>query len=335
MIRGAAALALCAALGAAEAAADGLSFFRIGNGDTVGAYYPVGGLVAMAVSNPPGSAPCAEGGPCGVPGLVASALASAGSVENLIAVSGKVLESSFAQANTARDAFTARGAFAGRAPMDDLRLIANLYPERVHIVVPAGSPAHSVADLAGARIAVGQPGSGTRGDAMRLLHLAGITEDNADLRGMGADAAAQALAAGEIDALIYVAGAPAPVIADLAARHPVRLIPVEGDLARAFATAEPLFTPLDFPAGIYPGSDAPVPSLSVPAQWITRAEFPDRLIYALTRVLWNDNTMRQLAPSDLGRQLQRGYALESLEIPLHPGAERYYREAGLLGQDAP
>lgn len=326
MIRGLA-LALILAL---PAAAEDLSFFRIGNGETSGSYYPIGGLIASAISNPPGSVACAAGGPCGVPGLLASAIASPGSVENLRAIAEGRMESGFAQADLVRAAWQGSAPFED-APVEDLRLIANLYPEYLHIVTRADSGIARLADLDGRKVALGHHGSGTRRNATRLLDMAGVEISDADLS--DTDSAAQALAAGQIDALFFMGGAPAPVITALAGRSDIALIPVDAELAGRLAKADDLLSPASLGARMYPGLDSGVETISVPAQWVTRADLPEDVIYSITRVLWNDNTMRILAFGHAsGRQVRRDYATVSTEIPFHPGAARYYREAGLIDE---
>jgi uncharacterized protein len=119
--------------------AQDIKFFRIGTGGTAGTYYPVGGLIANAISNAPGSRPCDQGGSCGVPGLVATAVASNGSVANVNGIAGGALESGFSQSDVAYWAYTGTGVFEGKPKVTGLRLIANLYPESIHLVARKGS----------------------------------------------------------------------------------------------------------------------------------------------------------------------------------------------------
>src|SRR5881227_2812589 len=122
-------------------------FFRIGTGGTAGTYYPVGGMIANAVSQP-GK-------------IVVTAQASNGSVANVNGIAGGAMESGFSQADVATWAQTGTGLFEGKPSVPGLRLIANLYPESVHVVVRKGSAIKSVADLKGKRVALDEPGSGT------------------------------------------------------------------------------------------------------------------------------------------------------------------------------
>ena len=122
------------------AQAQDLHFFRIGTGTTGGTYFPIGGEIADAISNPPGSRPCESGGSCGVPGLIAIAQATEGSLANIEALRNSGLEAALAQADVAYAAYTATGVYKGQPPFTKLCAIANLYGEAVHLVVRADSP---------------------------------------------------------------------------------------------------------------------------------------------------------------------------------------------------
>ena len=161
-------VALALGLAASAAGAQDMSFFRI----------PIGGLLANAISNPPGSRPCDQGGSCGVPGLIASALSANGSVANINAIAGGTLESGFSQSDVATWAYSGTGIWEGKPAVEKLRTIANLYPESIHLVASADSGITSVADLKGKRVSMDEPGSGTLVDAKIILGGYGITEDD-------------------------------------------------------------------------------------------------------------------------------------------------------------
>src|SRR5688500_14058683 len=127
--KAAAMIALAGGLAAGLATAQEIKFFRIGTGGTAGTYFPIGGLLANAISNPPGSRACEEGGSCGVPGLVATAVASNGSVANINAIGAGTLESGFSQSDVAYWAHTGTGVFETQGAVEKVRAIANLYPE--------------------------------------------------------------------------------------------------------------------------------------------------------------------------------------------------------------
>src|SRR5271169_5518440 len=123
-----------ATLSGLPATAQDITFFRIGTGGTAGTYFPIGGLIANAISNPPGSRICADGGSCGVPGLVAIAVASNGSIDNVDSIAGGSIQSGFVQSDVAYWAFNGSGIYEGRPKVAVLRAIASLYPQSFHLV---------------------------------------------------------------------------------------------------------------------------------------------------------------------------------------------------------
>jgi TRAP transporter TAXI family solute receptor len=321
-----------AGLGAGAVAAQEMKFFRIGTGGTAGTYFPIGGLIANAISNPPGSRPCEEGGSCGVPGLVATALASNGSVANINGIGGGSLESGFSQSDVAYWAYTGTGVFEDQGKVESLRAIANLYPESIHLVVSADAGIETVEDLRGKRVSLDEPGSGTLVDARIILEAYGLSEEDVEAEYLKPDHAGDRMRDGAMDAFFFVGGYPAGAIAELAATgQGIMLVPIDDEAAQSVLEKYEFFTEDTIPGGTYQGIDEDVQTLSVGAQWITSAEQPEQLIYGITEALWNDSTRELLDNGHAkGKLIQAETALEGVGIPLHPGAERYYREAGLL-----
>ncbi|MBV0912193.1 TAXI family TRAP transporter solute-binding subunit [Anianabacter salinae] len=332
MFKGILSIALAVGTFAATgASAQEPQFFRIGTGGTAGTYYPIGGLIANTISAPPGSRACDEGGSCGVPGLIASALSSNGSVANVNAIAGGSLESGFAQSDVATWAQTGTGIWEDREAVESLRAIASLYPETIHIVASADSGIESVADLAGKRVSLDEPGSGTLVDARIILDAYGLTEDDIEAAYLKPDQAADRMRDGAMDAFFFVGGFPAGAIAELASQEDITLVPITGAEAEGVLSEYTFFAENLVPAGTYEGMDADVTTLSVGAQWITSADRPEDLIYEITKAMWNDSTRRLLdAGHQKGKDITVETALDGIGIPLHAGAERFYREQGMI-----
>ncbi len=327
-IAGIAAATLIALAGAASA--QNMAFFRIGTGGTAGTYYPIGGLLANAISAPPGSRACEDGGACGVPGLVASAVASNGSVANVNAIMGGALESGFAQGDVAAWAYTGTGIWEGQPKAEKLRAIANLYPESIHLVATQASGIKSVADLRGKRVSLDEPGSGTLVDAQLILAAAGLAEGDVKPEYLKPDQAADRMKDGAMDAFFFVGGYPAGAIAELASQQDVVIVPIEGEVADKVLENK-FFATDTIPAGTYDNQEADVTTIAVGAQWLTSADQPEELIYNITKAVWNDATRKQLdAGHAKGKMIVKENATAGLGLPLHPGAERFYREAGLI-----
>jgi len=315
---------------AGSVVAQDLNFFTIGTGGTGATYYPLGGVIANAVSNPPGSRPCDEGGSCGVPGLIAVAQSSRGSVNNVNGINSGLFGSGFSQSDVAYWAYTGTGVFEGQDAMTGLRAIAALYPEHIHLVASADSGIESVADLRGKRVSLDEPGSGTFVDSLIILTAYGLTTDDVEVDYLKPGPASDAIRNGQLDAFFIVAGYPTGAVVELASSADVTLVPIAGDEASEIVEDYGFFSVDAIPAGTYEDIGE-TSTLAVGAQWITSIDQDEELIYQITQALWNDKTRRLLDVGHAkGASVTPDTALDGIGIPLHPGAERFYREAGLL-----
>jgi len=307
-----------------------ITFFRILTGGTVGTYFPIGGLIANAISNPPGSRPCDDGGSCGVPGLVATSVASNGSVANAAAIGAGSAQSGFVQSDVAFWAYNGTGIYQGRPKIDVLRAIANLYPESFQLVVRKGLGIKSVADLKGKRVSLDEPGSGTLVDARLILAAWGLSEKDLVAQYLPAQQVADKLKDGAIDAFFNVSGWPQSAIADLALTVGIDLVPIAGPEADKLLQQYSFFSADEIPDDAYKGVSG-VKTVSVHALWVTSSKQPEDLIYKVTAALWNPNTRKLLDSGHAkGRVIRLETATVGLGIPLHAGAEKFYKEKGLL-----
>ncbi|KGF70110.1 immunogenic protein [Hoeflea sp. BAL378] len=332
LARAAQAAAVGAALivGASGLQAQEMNFFSIGTGGTGGTYFPLGGAIANAISNPPGSRACDEGGSCGVPGLVAIAQSSRGSVANVNGIKSGILSSGFSQSDVAYWAYSGTGTFEGQEPMQELRAIAALYPEHIHLVASKESGITSVADLKGKRVSLDEPGSGTYVDAQLILKAFGLTEEDITVENLKPGPASDAIRNGQLDALFFVGGYPTGTLVELASSAEVVLVPISGPEVDAMIEEYSFFSKDPIPDGVYQGV-AGAETVAVGAQWLTSANQKDDLIYEITKALWNDSTRALLdAGHAKGKTVTKETALDGIGIPLHPGAEKFYREAGLI-----
>jgi len=307
------------------------TFFRIGTGGVNGTYYPIGGIIANAISSPPGSRACNDGGSCGVQNLIAIAVSSDGSVSNVRNIQAGVLDSGFAQADVAYNAYNATGAFAQYAPMDKLRVIASLYAERTQIVARTDSGIAGVPDLAGQRVSLDEPGSGTLILARDLLAAYGLRESAVIAEYMKPGPAASKMLRGELDAFFIVAGVPTIAVSDLVEHNMAAVVPIDGPPLADLLQQHPFLARAPIPAGTYPGQEVDIPTFGVVAQWVTSADLPDALIQEICLALWNEATGRLLKGGHpTGAQIRLEQALDGVAIPLHPGAEACYRELELI-----
>jgi TRAP transporter TAXI family solute receptor len=292
-------------------------FFRIGTGGTAGTYYPVGGMIANAVSQP-GK-------------IVATAQATNGSVANVNGVAGGALESGFSQSDVATWAYTGTGVYEGKPKVTDLRMIANLYPESIHLVVKKGSGIKSVSDLKGKRVALDEPGSGTLVNARIVLAAYGVKESDIKPEYIKPNQAGDKLKDGALDAFFFVGGAPAGAIAELASSGTgIELVSLAGPQADALRKANPYLAVDTIAAGTY--KDVPaVQTMAMGAQWVTSAKADTETVYQITKALFGKAAQDTLAAGHAkGKFITKENAVKGVGIPFHPGAEKFYKEAGLL-----
>lgn len=320
--------------GAGSSNAQEAQFFRIAAAATSGTFFEIGGVIASAISKPAGSPPCGQGGSCGVPGLVAVAQATQGSVENLRMIASGQIESGIAQSDIVSWAYAGTGIFAADGPTKRLRAIASLFPESIQIVVRATSSIQTLADLRGRRISLGQTESGTLADARIVLAASGLAETDLMAEYLRPGVAVANVADGTLDGFFLIGGVPVPAIRELASTTPIRLIPIDDAVYSKMTESPSSYRRSVIPAETYSGVSMETPSIGFDAIWVTSADASEDLIYAITKALWNEATRRLLeAHNPIGKQVRLENALEGISVPLHPGAKRFYREAGLAVEE--
>lgn len=314
-------------LAGASVQAQDMKFWRIGTGGAGGTYFPIGGLIANAISNPPGSRPCDKGGSCGVPGLVAIAVSTNASVANVNAIDAGQLDAGLAGAQSVTQGYNGEGKFVGNK-RSKIRVIANLYPEDMHLVLPKGTKLNSLKDLNGKRVGVAAAGSGTQVSVKMILKHYGIKADEQEL---GLAQSTQRLADGQLDAFFYAGGTPFAALIQLGSTKGFELYRFSEAEQKEINKIIPYYVDSLIPAGTYENITYDVPTLAVNGQLITSVDQPTELIYEITKALWNKNTRKLLDKGHAkGKVIRLETALKGVLIPVHPGAEKYYKEVGLI-----
>jgi len=309
------------------AEAQEMKFWRIGTGGAGGTYYPIGGLIANAISNPPGSRPCDKGGSCGVEGLVAIAVSTNASVANVNAIDAGQLDAGLAGAQSVTQGYNGEGKFEGNAKKN-IRIIANLYPEDMHLVTPKGVTLSGLTDLNGKKVGVAAAGSGTQVSVRMTLKEYGVKCEENEL---GLGQSTQRLADGQLDAFFYAGGTPFAALIQLGSTKGFELYKFTAEDQKRINKIIPYYVESLIPAGTYENITYDVPTVAVNGQLITGANQPDDLIYDITKALWNKNTRKLLDKGhSKGKAIQLETALKGVLIPVHPGAEKFYKEAGLI-----
>ncbi len=313
------------------------TFLRIATGGVAGVYFPLGSLIARAVAESGGAPDCPAPlpQPCGVPGLLAVAQSSNGSVANVQAIQAGAVEAALVQSDIAYWAYSGSGVFAGKLPATQLSFLARLYPEAVHVVVRRGAGIRNIADLAGRRVSLDEPGSGTLAMARALLAAHGLSEARVQAEYIKPELAGPRLMAGELDAFLFVGGWPLRDVAQLAAEGRITLLPITGAAAADLLARNRFLSRTTIPAGVYPGQDA-VETVTVTAQLLARADLPENLVEAALRQLWSQRGQDLVrAGHPRGVDLSLALALEGRAIPLHAGAARFYKAAGMAESARP
>ncbi len=314
------------ALGSAAQAQE-MKFWRIGTGGAGGTYYPIGGLIANAISNPPGSRPCDKGGSCGVEGLVAIAVSTNASVANVNAIDAGQLDAGLAGAQSVAQGYNGEGKFEGN-PKKNIRMVANLYPEDMHLVTPKGVTLSSLNDLNGKKVGVAAAGSGTQVSVRMILKKWGIKAEEHEL---GLGQSTQRLADGQLDAFFYAGGTPFAALIQLGSTKGFELYKFSAEDQKTINGIIPYYIESMIPAGTYESISYDVPTVAVSGQLITGKDQPDDLIYQITKALWNKNTRKLLDKGHAkGKVITLENATKGVLIPYHPGAEKYYKEVGAI-----
>jgi len=296
-------------------------FFAIATGGTGGTYYPLGGILAQALTEK-------------VPDVVVTAQAAQASVANCNLIRDKQIESAFVQSNVAYNAYAGVDAFKDK-PVKNIRGIASLYPETIQIVARADSGIKSMKDIKGKRLVPGDRGSGTEVDTLNVLSVYKLTyKDFAGVDWLSFSGAAQRLQDKQADVTFTTAGWPTAAIQELAIAAPINLVPIEEAKIKELTKKFPFYSRIVIPKGTYKGQEKDAPTITTMAQWVVGAEVPDEVVYELTKALWENGAAKMAQAHAKGKDVQMKTALSGMAIPLHPGAEKYYKEKGLIKDTA-
>jgi TRAP transporter TAXI family solute receptor len=249
---------------------------------------------------------------------------TAGSVENVRLVSSKGADYALVQSNVAALAAAGEGPFAQGGAVTSLRALGSLFPEPVHIVVSAASPIRTVGELRGKRVAIGEPDSGTRADALAILAVHGVAvKDLGEVREEGLEAAAGRLRAGRIDAFFATVGAPTRELQRLATRRPIRLLSLDPVAVERLVTQHPGLVRLSLPANTYPGQKEDVTTIAATAVLVTHSDVPESEASVVLRVVF-ENADYLAAGSGQGAKISKRNGLRGITIAMHPAASRYF-----------
>jgi hypothetical protein len=308
------------ALAGGAASAQDQTFIAIGTGGVTGVYYPTGGAICRLVNRDRSE----HGIRCGVE-------STGGSIFNINAIRGGELEFGVAQSDWQFHAFRGTSQFEEQGPFEELRAVFSVHPEPFTVVARADAGIETFEDLAGKRVNVGNPGSGQRGTMEVVMEAYGWTMDDFALAAeLQAAEQSQALCDNNIDAMIYTVGHPSGSIQEATTACDSVLVEVSGETIDALVADRPYYRTATIPGGMYRGNDEDVHTFGVGATFVTSADVPEEVVYTVVSAVFeNLDQFRGLHPAFANLEAA-AMANDGLSAPLHPGAERYFREAGLI-----
>jgi len=303
LLGGFALLILSIGWGCGGGSGGGRQFLSIGTAGTGGIYYPIGGAIASRLSLRDSIRQY-------------TAEVTGGSVENVNRIREGQIDMGFALAVTVFEAF--HGGQDYDTPFDGLRVVAPLYANLVHVLVPRGSTATSLGDLAGGRISVGSAGSGTEQVARQILEAYGLTYEDVNARYLTFSESAASLRDGAIDAAIISVGYPAAAVLEATTTGGARLIPIEVERIEVLEEKYPYYSVGQIPAGAYPGVIEDIPTIAMMNWVVARDDLDGEVVHALLSILRDDRRALEQV-HEMAGQIDVARLAEA-PIPLHQGA---------------
>jgi uncharacterized protein len=308
-------LAAAAVLATSTAALAAPTFINILTGGTSGVYYPIG----VALSQLYGA---------GIDDSKASVQATKASVENLNLLQAGRGELAFALGDSVADAWSGVEEAGFKAPLKKLRAIAGTYPNYIQIVASADAGIKTLADLKGKRISVGAPKSGTELNARAIFKAAGLSyDDMGEVQFLPYAESVELIKNRQLDATLQSSGLGMAAIRDLASTMPISFVAIPREVADKIGNAA--YQPTSIPANTYDGQTEAVPTVAITNLLVSHEGVSDDVAYQMTKLMF-DNLGKLATAHSAAMDIKLEGAAKNLPIPLHPGAERYYKEVGAL-----
>ena len=303
-------VALCLAVPAQAA-----EFINILTGGTSGVYYPLGVALSQIYSK-------------AIPGSKTAVQATKASAENLNLLQAGRGEAAISLGDSLSDAWKGNEEASFKVPLKKLRTIAALYPNYIHFVAAADSGIKTLADIKGKRISVGAPKSGTELNVREILKAAGIShKDFAKVEYLSYAESVELMKNRQLDVTLLSSGLGVAALRDLATSQKVVFLTIPADIVAKIN--DPAFQVGVIPAKTYEGQDADVSTISVQNYLVTHEGVSTETVYTMTKSMF-ENLDQMVAAHAAAKAIKKENAAKAPPAPLHPGAEKYYREVGLL-----
>ena len=292
-------------------------FITIGTGGVTGTYYPTGGAICRLVNKMKKETK-----------IRCSVESTGGSVYNINTIKNKELDFGIAQSDVVYQASRGNGKFKGKK-VSKLRSVMAIYPELLALVTRKDSNIYKLSDIKGKRINLGNPGSGNEATALTLFDLSDIKKSS--LKFAGALKAAEmpdALRDNKIDGYFYMIGHPTANIKDASNSVDTRIVPLVGSKVDDLLKKYPYFARANIQGGMYKGNEKDIKTFGVKAVLVTSTDVSEKAVYTVVKaVLENFEAFKKLHPAYA--HITKESLLDGLSAPLHKGAKKYFKEAGI------
>jgi uncharacterized protein len=290
-------------------------FINVLTGGTSGVYYPLG----VALTQLYGKV---------LPDVKTSVQATKASAENLNLLQAGRGEVAFSLGDTLNEAWKGNEEAGFKTPLKKLRTLAAIYPNYIHFLAAADSGIHSLADLKGKRVSVGAPKSGTELNSRDILKAVGMSyKDLGKVEYLGYAESVELIKNRQLDATLLSSGLGVAAVRDLATALKIVVIPIPADVVTKIGEAA--YTTGVIPANTYNGQTSDVPTVTVQNYLVTHEGVPTDTVYKMTKVMFENLDALQAAHA-AAKAINKDTAGKGAPVPLHPGAEKYYKEAGLI-----
>jgi TRAP transporter TAXI family solute receptor len=311
---------ICAITAMMASTAIAEEFITIGTGGVTGVYYPTGGAICRLVNKGRKDH-----------GIRCSVESTGGSVYNINTIRAGELEFGVAQSDWQYHAYNGTSKFEDAGKFEELRAVFSVHPEPFTVVARADAGIANFDDLKGKRVNIGNPGSGQRGTMEVLLEAKGWTTGDFELATeLKAAEQSAALCDNQIDAMVYTVGHPSGSIQEATTACDSVLVTVDGSEVEGLIADNPFYRSATIPGGMYRGNDSDTMTFGVGATFVTSTAVSEDAVYTVVKsVMENIEDFRKLHPAFANLE-PADMATAGLSAPLHDGAMKYYKEAGLI-----
>ena len=289
--------------------------YILATGGTSGTYYPFGGAIANIWNTK-------------VANMNVTAQATGASAENLRLINKGDAEFAIVQNDVMDYAYNGTDLFAGEK-LSNIQTIGTLYPEVVQIAVSKNSGIKAIVDMVGKRISVGDAGSGVEFNAKQILEGYGVTFNDFRKSNLSFKESSDGIQNGTLDGCFVTAGVPNAALQELAFTSGLQLVPVAGAAADKIMAKYNYYTLTTIPSGTYKGTDGDTSALAIKATLAVSAKLDTDTVYEMTKALFSN--LPELATAHAkGKEVSAEKAVTGVSVPFHPGAEKYFKELGLM-----